>query len=251
MIDYMDIYLKRVNRYGEDYQSRTQGRREEDFEYLLKKSVYRIDFEYEGQEQPGVFTPYSQNETKTLHYLLTRRDLKMAPGTILDLPNTNERDENTLEFERHKWLVFYKEEIVASGYNKYVMLRLTHEINWTGRDGQKHNIWAYFYGQEEAKLKDDTKSSSRSHSLYTENLITNTFITAVNEHINKDDYFVVREGSPLQKGYRVTGYDFDSALGVEYVTVDPVYLYDNSAAPEDDGSDDFYWLRGGDSNSSS
>lgn len=36
---FTDVYLKRVNRYGNDYQSRVQGKREENFEYYLLKSV--------------------------------------------------------------------------------------------------------------------------------------------------------------------------------------------------------------------
>ena len=53
---------------------------------MLQKSVYRIEFNYEEEEHPGVFTPFSQNETKTLHYLLTRRNLDIPTGTVLDLP---------------------------------------------------------------------------------------------------------------------------------------------------------------------
>ena len=46
---YEDIYLKRLNRYGYDYQSRIQGQRERVFEDKLLKSVYRVDFEYDGE----------------------------------------------------------------------------------------------------------------------------------------------------------------------------------------------------------
>lgn len=243
MNDYLDVYFKRLNRYGEDYQTRTQGRREEDFEYLLKKSTYRIDFNYNNEECPGVFTPFSQNQTKTLHYLLTRRDLEIPTGTILEMPVKIEPYGADIEFQ--KWLVYYKEDIVASGYNKYIMLRMTHEITWKCRDGAYRTIWAYMYGQEDNMLKDELKSRSRVGTLYTENLKMSFFVTAVNKHINKGDYFVTRRGTTLEKGYRVTGYDFDSTLGVEYVTVDPVYLHDETPPPEDDGSDNYYWLRGG------
>ena len=68
-----------------------------------------------------------------------------------------------------------------------------------------------------------------------------------NSKIRKEDYFEVGEGE-LKEGYRVTGYDIQSTLGVEYVTVDPVYLYDLTPAPkqeESDDSKDFFWLNGG------
>ena len=244
MIDYMDIYLKRVNRYGEDYQTRTQGRREEDFQYLLQKSVYRVEFYYANEMHPGVFTPYSQNETKTLHYLLTNRNLDIPAGTVLELPEKTNSNDVFFEQPMQKWMIWYKEEIVASGYNKYIMLRLTHEITWTGRDGIERTIQAYFYGPESG-LRDSLKSSS-SQSVYLEDQVDRLFITSANEYINKDDYFKLSQGKMPNKGYVVTGYNFDSTLGVEYVTVDPVYLRDESVPPIDDGTDDFYWLRGGD-----
>ena len=43
---YEDVYLKRLNRYGYDYQSRIQGQRERVFEDKLLRSVYRVNFEY-------------------------------------------------------------------------------------------------------------------------------------------------------------------------------------------------------------
>ena len=44
------------------------------------------------------------------------------------------------------------------------------------------------------------------------------------------------------------GYDIHSTPGVEYVTVDPVYLRDNSEPPKQTAGDDpaeFFWLNGG------
>jgi hypothetical protein len=47
------------------------------------------------------------------------------------------------------------------------------------------------------------------------------------------------------EAYRVTGYDRISSKGVEYVSVDPVYLFDESELPqkkETDNPDDWIWL---------
>ena len=41
---YEDVYLKRLNRYGYNYQSRVQAQREQEFEGKLLKSVYRVEF---------------------------------------------------------------------------------------------------------------------------------------------------------------------------------------------------------------
>ena len=236
---YYDIYLKRLNRYGNDYQTRTQNKRERDFENYLLKSVYRIEFEYDTKINPATFERYKQDETETLHYLLTRVDVNIPNGTVLMLPNKDD--------ELKPWMVYYLEAIKASGYNRYVVLKMTHFLNWKDREGNSRSSWAYMYGQEDNMLKDELQSRSRSDARYTENLKGSFFVLPTNEYLRKDDYLEVGEGA-LKEGYRVTGYDINSTPGVEYVTVDPIYLYDNSPAPEKqegDNEKDYFWLEGG------
>ena len=236
---YYDIYLKRLNRYGNDYQTRTQNKRERDFENYLLKSVYRIEFEYDTKINPATFERYKQDETETLHYLLTRVDVNIPNGTILMLPNKDD--------ELKPWMVYYLEAIKASGYNRYVVLKMTHFLNWKDREGNSRSSWAYMYGQEDNMLKDELQSRSRSDARYTENLKDSFFVLPTNEYLRKDDYLEVGEDA-LKEGYRVTGYDIQSTPGVEYVTVDPIYLYDNSPAPEKqegDNEEDYFWLEGG------
>lgn len=236
---YYDIYLKRLNRYGNDYQTRTQNKRERDFENYLLKSVYRIEFEYDTKINPATFERYKQDETETLHYLLTRVDVNIPNGTVLMLPNKDD--------ELKPWMIYYLEAIKASGYNRYIVLKMTHFLKWKDREGNSRSSWAYMYGQEDNMLKDELQSRSRSDARYTENLKGSFFVLPTNEYLRKDDYLEVGEGA-LKEGYRVTGYDINSTSGVEYVTVDPIYLYDNSPAPakqEGDNEEDYFWLEGG------
>ena len=105
------------------------------------------------------------------------------------------------------------------------------------------------YGQQDNMLKDELRSRSRMDTLYTENLKTSFFIMPLNEKIRKDDYLEVGEGA-LREAYRVTGYDIQSTPGVEYVTVDPVYIRDLGPMPKQKAEDDpadFFWLNGGES----
>lgn len=237
---YNDIYKKRLNRYGLDYQSRVQGMRERSFELLLEKSIYRIDFDYDGKINPGVFEKYKQDETRTLHYLLTRTNLNMPNGTILMLSNKDEQEE--------PWMIYYLEDIKASGYNRYIMLKMTHYITWKARDNKIYSSWAYLYGQENNMLKDELQARSRADARYTENLKTSFFILPINEHIRKDDYLVINENTPLEEAYVVTGYDINSSKGVEYITIDPVYIRDKNPDPiktETDSNEDFFWIEGG------
>lgn len=234
-----DVYLKRLNRYGYDYQTRIQSQREKVFEGLLLKSVYRVDFEYEQEMHPALLERYKQDETQLMQYLLTRVSLNIPNGTVLMIP-----DKDMVE---QPWLVYWLENIKASGYNRYIVLKMTHYINWRDRDGNTRFSWAYMYGQQDNMLKDEIRSRSRTDAIYAENLKSSFFIVPTNEFIRKDDYLEIGEGA-LKEAYRVTGYDINSTPGVEYVTVDPVYLRDHTPAPEqtkEDDSADFYWLNGG------
>lgn len=234
-----DVYLKRLNRYGNDYQSRIQGQREREFEGKLLKSVYRVDFEYGGATHPGTLERYKQNETEIMQYLLTRVSLDIPNGTILMIP-----DKNKIE---RPWMIYWLEEIKASGYNRYIVLKMTHYITWRDRNNILRGTWSYMYGQEDNMLKDEIRSRSRMDAIYGENLKSTFFVIPTNEYIRKDDYLEIGEGA-LKEAYRVTGYDIQSTPGVEYVTVDPVYLRDNSEPPvqtEEDDPTQFFWFNGG------
>ena len=234
-----DIYKKRVNRYGLDYQSRIQREREELFDLYLLKTIYRVDFLFEDEEVAGSLEKYKQDETQTLQYLLTKTSVNMANGTILMIPDKDKI--------KKPWLVYYLEDIKASGYNRYIVLKMTHYLTWIARDGSQQESWAYMYGQEDNMLKDEIRSRSRMDTIYTENLKTSFFVMPTTPKIKKDDYLEIGTGE-LKEQYRVTGYDIQSTPGVEYVTVDPTYEYDLTPAPQQqpgDSEDEFFWLNGG------
>lgn len=233
---YEDIYLKRLNRYGYDYQSRVQAQREREFEGKLLKSIYRVDFEYNGEMHPATLERYQQDETELTQYLLTRVSLNLPNGTILMIPDK--------DLELQPWLVFWLESIKASGYNRYIVLRMTHYISWIDRDKNTRESWCYFHGSGDSALKDTLKTIG---AVYSEDDNSRFMIMPVNEYIRKEDYLEVGEGR-LKEGYRVTGYDIHSTPGVEYVTLNPMYIKDKTPAPEpkpEDKEEDFYWLNGG------
>lgn len=236
---YYDIYRLRLNRYGLDYQSRIQTEREKLFKLYLLKTVYRVEFLYDNKIIVGSLEKYKQDDTKTLQYLLTEVDVNIPNGTVLMIPD---KDGNDIP-----WMVYYLESIKASGYNRYIVVRMTHFLTWRARDGSTQTSWAYMYGQEDNMLKDELKSRSRMDTLYAENLKSSFFLMPLNAFVRKDDYFIIGE-KPYQEYYRVTGYDIQSSQGVEYVTVDPIYEYDLTPPPEQTAQDDpaeFFWLNGG------
>ena len=233
---YEDVYLKRLNRYGYDYQTRVQAQREREFEGKLLKSIYRVDFEYDNEMHPGTLERYKQDETELLQYLLTRVSLNLPSGTILMIPDK--------DLELQPWLVFWLESIKASGYNRYVVLKMTHYITWHDRDKNLRESWAYFHGSGDSALKETVKTMG---AVYIEDSNTRFAILPTTEFLRKDDYMEIGEGS-LKEAYRVTGYDIHSTPGVEYVSLDPMYLKNHDPAPEQkfgDNSEDYFWLNGG------
>jgi len=247
MSDYFnDVYNMRLNRYGNDYQSRILGQRQKIFQNLLLKSPNRVDFDYEGSVTAGILAPYKQNETKTLFYLLTEDSVYIPGGTILEIIDVS--------YNSAYWMVYWVEDGPEAGYNKYAILKMTHNITWTNRKGEECESWAYFYGQEDNMLREELRSRSRSAALYTEDLKLAFLIMPITANINKDDYFVIStetDDGVIDQGYVVTGYDHISTPGVEYVSVIPEFLHDTSPAPTQkstDNPEDFFWLNGGKTN---
>lgn len=238
-MNYFDIYKKRLNRFGTDYQSRIQGEREHLFDLYLLKSIYRVDFMYNGESCAGSLEKNKQDNSETRQYLLTNIDLNIPNGTILMLTN-----KDNVEVP---WMIYYLEDIKASGYNRYIVLKMTHLLTWTARDGSEQQSYAYMYGQEDNMLKNEIRSRSRMDTIYEENLKLSFFVMPVNDKLKVDDYFIIGE-KPLQEYYRVTGYDIQSTPGVEFVSVDPIYEFDLTSPPEKtetDKDEDYFWFNGG------
>ena len=147
---YEDVYLKRLNRYGTDYQSRVQAQREREFEGKLLKSIYRVDFEYDGEIHPATLERFKQDETELTQYLLTRVSLNLPSGTILMIPDK--------DLVLQPWLVYWLESIKASGYNRYIVLKMTHQITWRDRDKNEQTSWCYLHGSGDSALKETLKT---------------------------------------------------------------------------------------------
>lgn len=214
------------------------------FDRRLDKSIYRINFDWEDIKNiPATFERFKQDETETFRYLFTDYDMMIPNGTVLFLPEPI-RDSNgkypeksgphpitpdlPKDSELRAWMIYYLEDSNAKGYNRYVMLRMTHYLTWKDREGNDRASYAYMYGQEDNMLIDETLSRSRMDTVYSEPLKSSFFIMPANVHLRKDDYFIIDKevnNKVLDEFYRVTGYDIQSQDNVEYVTVDPIYEF--------------------------
>lgn len=234
---YKTTYRRRLNRYGLDYQSRIQSSREREFDNYLYKTIYRVDFEFNGDWHPASLERYKQDYSETQCYLLTKPDLQLPAGTILFIES---RDGS-----KQPWMVWWLEQIEASGYNKYVVLKMTHYLTWKHGE-QQCEQWAYFFGPGAAAISDAVRTST-DKPIYSENNNLHTFITTQNETLCRDLYFEVTQGN-ITQGYVITEFDINSTPGINYVTVNPVPLRDITEKPvltEKDNKEDFFWLQGG------
>lgn len=235
-MNYIEIYKRRLNRYGLDYQSRVQGQRERDFDNYLLKSIYRVDFWYDNMYVPATLERYKQDYTETSCYLLTRRELEIPNGTMLRIESKDGGEQ--------MYMVWWLEHIEASGYNKYVVLKMTHELTWRDNENVSHTAWAYFSGPGTSTISDTIKSAS-GEAIYNENNNLHMFITAYDKTLARDVYFENKQGE-TNKGYVVSEIDITSTPGVAYVSVDPSYVRPTNAKLEkNDNSAQNFWLNGG------
>ena len=235
-MDYIEVYKKRLNRYGLDYQSRIQGQRDRNFDDYLLKSIYRVDFWYNDIFTPATLERYKQDYTETQCYLLTRRDLDIPNGTILMIESQDGTNK--------PWMVWWKEEIEASGYNKYVVLKMTHLITWCDAEEKVYEQWASYSGTGRVAINDATKSA-QNETAYKENNILNMFITPYTPHLVKDSYFKVSY-KETETAYVVSGVDVNSTPGVLYATIDPSYIREESTESVGRSKEAAnFWLSGG------
>ena len=228
---YQDVYLKRLNRYGLDYQSRIQGQREREFENYLLKTVYLVHFNYNGNLQPASLERYKQDYTETQGYLLTRINLKINNGEILDIISQ--------DGSSNKWMIWWLEKIESSGYNKYVILKMTHQLNWEYKN-QSYSQYGYFSGPGTKTISDSVKSN-KDQSVYTENNNLYRFITPINQNLVKEQYLTVKSND-ITEGFVVKDIDIHSTKGISYVSVDPVALREVTT---DQNINNSFWANGG------
>ena len=233
-MSYINVYRKRLNRYGLDYQSRVQGQRERNFDDYLLKSIYRVDFWYNDTYAPATLETYKQDYTETQCYLLTRRELDIPNGTILMVESR--------DGAKKPWMVWWKEEIEASGYNRYVVLRMTHLLTWHDAENVSHEQWAYFSGPGNSTISDAIKSAS-GEAIYKENNNLHMFVTSYNSVLARDVYLEIPYENSITS-YVIAETDINSTPGVEYVTVDPSYLR-GTADKGDEQTAASFWFSGG------
>jgi hypothetical protein len=143
-------------------------------------------------------------------------------------------------------MVWWLERIEASGYNRYIVLKMTHLLEWENSQGKLEKQWGYFFGPGNATIQYSIRTAT-GKAIYSENNNLHTFITTQNESLCRDLYFEVVQGN-IHQGYVVKEFDINSTPGINYITVDPVPARKEISEViinKDDKKEEIYWLNGG------
>jgi hypothetical protein len=124
---------------------------------------------------------YKQDYTETQCYLLTRITDVIPNGTILTVVSR--------DGEESLWMIWWLEEIEASGYNRYVVLRMTNYLGWE-TEGTMYHQWGYFSGPGTSTISDTVKSST-SVPLYRERTNLYMFVMPYAADLKKESYLEV------------------------------------------------------------
>lgn len=227
---YKDVYKRRLNRLGTNPTERLEWGRRRNFDRFLHASPHYLTFSHQYREIECVFEPYREDETKRVMQILCDVRTVFQPGEILFINNWY-------------YMCWYWEERRRSGYNKFTVLRLSHQITWHNRDGTTWENQAYIFSQENNMLKNEIKSRSRSATLYLENLKLEFMIMPVDPNLKINSYLEMNI-SGIDHYWNVEGIDSVSTPGVMYVSMNPVMKKDLTPMPEKQAGDDdndFFW----------
>lgn len=229
---YDTVYKHRLNKNGKDFQERIQTMRENNFIRFLNGSSSKIDFVYNQQCHSGVLQRDRQDSKIIIQELLTPIDCTLEMGSIIEFDIISGHG---------YWLVFWEESIAASGYNKYYIIKTTHQLNWVNKDKKAYSSWVYFSKRSEI-LQDKLQSDV---PMYTEDDNLGYIALPIDLPVDKDIHINILINNKEEE-YRVVGKNLISTKGVQYITVDPVRITDKTPKPEPTSNGDF-WL-GGDYN---
>ena len=224
-MSYFDVYLKRVNRYGNNLQERIQGKKEHDFEVFMSKSKNKvtawnneIGLEEDGYSAVLQTKEYDQDEV--VDYLLVPLEQEIAMGTIIY--TFNKRHDN-IEYEDRKnpgyrrWINYAIDPYTSTGYNRYTVVELESELSWVV-DGIKYTSFAHATGggsgarDKNINLKFKVQFSEAGAYLPNKRY---SIVMPTNKHLKKN--MKITLGGET---WRVAGFDNISVKGVSYVTLE-------------------------------
>lgn len=226
-MQYYDTYLLRLNKYGTTLQERIKGMRERDFDLFLSKSIYQVDTTINGQQILGSLEPNKQDEKASTAYFLVKNGSNLKAGSIFNEPQDN-----------HDWMVIYRVDNFARGYEKYMVAKLDQTIEWMNPNKEWFSSKCYMFGQL-TRIIEDRFRNYKGDPTYREDIkVVHVVMPLVD--IEKDSYTIIND-----EAYVITGYDIVSIQGVMYITLNATFKKNLDPIPEvEPETDDNFWFNG-------
>lgn len=214
---YTDVYLRKLNRFGNSLQERIVNKKEYDFHNFVKKSPNKVVVYDQDKKFEGVLQSKTYNEVETVDYFLTYKSIEVPTGTILKVLDINS---NNYSF----WIVICKDNFVSAGYDRYTVVKLDREIRWITDEGYIFKALVHISGAG-ANARDKRITSSYKIS-------NNGVVYLPNQNLT----ITMKDNPQIKRGVRInindkiwciSGVENISNDGVCYVTLEQDYEDEN------------------------
>lgn len=235
-----EVYLKRMNREGNNQQERVKTRKEKEFDKLfLKKTEYQVRlYGVNGEQRNDICSlqPNKWNESNLIgNLLMSTHAAPLKTGDILNIK------QKIKEVEYDKvWLVLFVEENITKGYQLFKCICLDEEINITNEYGDTLQVVPVKFINASASFIQDTFSMEGIG--YREPHWNRGFITADRDFLKKGIYFNYKE-----RGWEIYGKDNISIDNVSYVSISQKLLREEEPVSSRDiivSEDENFFLNG-------
>ena len=235
-----EVYLKRMNREGNNQQERVKTRKEKEFDKLfLKKTEYQIRlYGVNGEQRNDICSlqPNKWNESNLIgNLLMSTHAAPLKTGDILNIK------QKIKEVEYDKiWLVLFVEENITKGYQLFKCICLDEEINITNEYGDTLEVVPVKFINASASFIQDTFSMEGVG--YREPHWNRGFITADRDFLKKGTYFNYKD-----RGWEIYGKDNISIDNVSYVSISQKLLREEEPVSSRDiivSEDENFFLNG-------
>lgn len=234
-----EVYLKRINKDGNNIQERVRTRKEKEFDQIfVKKSKYRATL-YEINQEPVeiecAVEPNKWNQDKVIsNVLVPTVAQKLKTGDIF---KTFQKVKD-VEYDKY-WIVTFVNDDVTHGYQKYEVTELDSILNLTDEYGNTlHTIPIKVVSETSVFVND--KRSSYGSVTYREPLNHRKIMTQNFDFLEKGLYFDY-EG----RGWEISGKDDLSIKNVAFVSFEERLITPPEPITSEDilvGEDDNFFL---------
>lgn len=234
-----EVYLKRINKDGNNIQERVRTRKEKEFDQIfVKKSKYRATL-YEINQEPVeiecAVEPNKWNQDKVIsNVLVSTVAQKLKTGDIF---KTFQKVKDA-EYDKY-WIVTFVSDDITHGYQKYEVTELDSILNLTDEYGNTlHTIPIKVVSETSVFVND--KRSSYGSVTYREPLNHRKIMTQNFDFLEKGLYFDY-EG----RGWEISGKDDLSIKNVAFVSFEERLITPPEPITSEDilvGEDDNFFL---------